>query len=64
MKNFKKDPEIKENLFGKHIIEVSFRSLYMVDKYNYDCADIVAVDEINETTLTNVVYKVINSNNY
>ena len=64
MKNFKRGPEIKETLFGNHITEISFWSLYMVDKYNSDCADIVVVDEINATSLTNVTYKIINGENY
>ena len=64
MKNFKRGPEIKEVLFGKNITEISFGSLYMVDKYNSDCADIVVVDEINAASLKKVAYKVINGEKY
>lgn len=64
MKRFKKGHEIKETLFGNHITEISFWSLYMIDKYNSDCADIVVVDEINSTSLIDVTYKIINGESY
>lgn len=55
---------IKKALYGKHITEVSFENLYMVDKYNSNCANIVVVKEINEESLKNISNKIMNGEYY
>lgn len=50
--------------FGNHITEIDSTRLYMLDRYNSDCADIVVVDEINDTTLTDIAYKIVSGYGY
>ena len=56
--------EMKLIFFGNHITDIDYTRLYMLDKYNSDCADIVVVDEINDTTLTDIAYKIVSGYGY
>lgn len=51
--------QFKLALFGDHITEIDSTRLYMLDRNNSECANIVVVDEINNSTLMDVAYDIV-----